>query len=153
MDFWTSSETSSWKSDWLRIARDRVAIREKLNWPPSALIRFEIMGAPKILQISQDLDWLDIAQDLGFCGTDLEIDDEQAPISVALREIRSAMCSQVLWDRLAKTHDAIHVPADIDWAQQEILSDWECESTLWFRPKEHLRTLEVRGFDWRVDST
>lgn len=143
--FWTSTETEPWSSAWLQACRETVVAREKIAWLPAALVRFQALGSPKVLEISGEddmieaLERLDLIEHMREPAEDGE--EETRPRYPSLERLFSG---GLLWDDLERRFDAIRwSPGWPNRDDDEIASVFECESTVWFRPWESLRVLEV----------
>lgn len=122
--FWTSSLRGDGTSAWEGMARAIGRVPRG-----AALFDFEVVGAPRLLEL-RDED--DVSRALRGIGLDGHL---------------SGAAIARFWQAAPDTWDAIRVPDDHRHAG--ILNMWDVESTVWFRPDLHLRLAGRRALQGR----
>lgn len=126
--FYTSTErpdgTSAWTA-WARTEMPRL-VRD-------TMFRFQVAGRPNLLVLRTDADLLRAFKGLGLLSGPAIVDEPSVLLLDAdfRRDFRA---------RVTEHYDGIHIPADFDRFSSSGLA-YDCETTAWFRPGEHLSLL------------
>ena len=122
--FWTSTLREDGTTPW----------REYLggiDCSADACFVFEVVGEPRVLMLRTDDDLQAAARNLG-----MEAEAEWLP------RLWDRAVMEAFWDKMAEVYDAIHVPEKHD--RFGCLNGWDCESTAWLRPADHLRLVAIK---------
>lgn len=118
--FWTSSELASKEGSAWEAFAGRVGLGPS---NPAAFV-FEVVGAPRILEIADEDDVLAGMRAIGLPGH------------------RSIEGFARFWSQAPEAWDAVRVPHHHRHAG--LLNMWDVESTVWFRPDRHLALVARR---------
>ncbi len=145
---WTSTETAPFRSAYSDLCLQTTLARGGPRWPPAAMVRLEVVGAPRVLRIASVADLWDAYFDVASgpvydLGREVELTRELVDVDDADLLVRHFAAGHV-WDKLASALDAVHFADDGDDDLDRIAVEWGCESTCWLRPWPHLRVVDAR---------
>lgn len=119
--FWTSTTAGADSGAW-----SRAGAFAGRRTPDATEFLYRVVGGPRMVAFSGNEDILRLARELGIATS--------APLT--------ASDIAPFWCAVAGRFDAVHVPANHQ--RRGLLMTWDVESTLWFRPHQHLRLVGRR---------